>query len=63
VLSAAQLRALPKGTALLLATGTPATLLRLHPHYRGTHAPAIDAEVTALTARIAAAAGNPQETP
>ena len=63
VLSPAQLRALPKGTALLLATGTPATLLRLHPHYRGRHAPAIDAEVTALTARIAAAAGYPQETP
>ena len=53
VLTAAQVRALPKGTALLLATGTPATLLRLDPYYRGPHAAAIDAEAAALTARIA----------
>ena len=62
VLTAAQVRALPKGTALLLATGTPATLLRLHPHYRGPHAHAIDTEATALTARIAATTGT-QENP
>ena len=55
VLTAAQVRALPKGTALLLATGTPATLLRLHPYYAGPHAAAIDTEAAALTARIAAA--------
>ena len=60
VLTAAQVRALPKGTALLLATGTPATLLRLHPHYRGPHAHAIDAEATALTTRIAAAHRHPR---
>jgi type IV secretory pathway TraG/TraD family ATPase VirD4 len=53
VLTPAQVRALPKGTALLLATGTPATLLRLSPHYRGPHAAAVDAEAAALTARIA----------
>ena len=61
VLTAAQVRALPKGTALLLATGTPATLLRLHPYYRGPHAHAIDTEAAALTTRIAADAGHPQE--
>ena len=61
VLTAAQVRALPKGTALLLATGTPATLLRLHPYYRGPHTHAIDAEAAALTTRIAADAGHPQE--
>jgi type IV secretory pathway TraG/TraD family ATPase VirD4 len=54
VLTAAQVRALPKGTALLLATGTPAVLLRLHPYYAGPHATAIDTEAAALTARIAA---------
>ncbi len=56
VLTAAQVRALPKGRALLLATGAPAVLLRLAPYYRGPHASAIDAESSALTTRIAAAA-------
>jgi TraM recognition site of TraD and TraG len=56
VLTPAQVRSLPKGTALLLATGTPATLLRLHPHYRGPHAAAIAAEAAALIDRIAEAA-------
>jgi type IV secretory pathway TraG/TraD family ATPase VirD4 len=56
VLTAAQVRALPKGRALLLATGAPAVLLRLAPYYRGSHASAIDAESSALTTRIAAAA-------
>ena len=57
ILTPAQVRSLPKGTALLLATGTPATLLRLNPHYRGPHAGAIAAEAAALTARIAQATG------
>ena len=56
VLTPAQVRALPKGTALLLATGAPATLLRLDPHYRGPHAGAIAGEAADLTGRIAGAA-------
>ncbi len=63
VLTPAQVRALPKGTALLLATGTPATLLRLQPHYLGPHATAITAEAHALTDRIAQASGQPAQEP
>ena len=37
------------------------TLLRLHPYYRGPHTHAIDTEAAALTTRIAADAGHPQE--
>lgn len=53
VLSPAQVRALPKGRALLLATGTPIVLLTLEPYYRGPHAPVVDAAAAALVARIA----------
>ncbi len=53
IITAAGVRALPKGTALLFSTGAPTVLLRLAPYYRGRHAPAITAEAQALTARIA----------
>lgn len=57
VLTPAQVRALPKGSALLLASGAPVVLLRLSPYYRDPAlAPAIDAEAAALTDRITAAA-------
>ncbi|MBX6721957.1 MAG: type IV secretory system conjugative DNA transfer family protein, partial [Dactylosporangium sp.] len=38
ILEPAQIRALPKGTALLLATGIPVTMIRLLPWYNGPHA-------------------------
>jgi hypothetical protein len=53
VLTPAQVRALPKGTALLMATGAPVALLRLQPYYDGTSAAEIAAEAAALTDRIA----------
>jgi len=46
ILSAAQIRALPKGTALLLTTGAKPAMLRLLPWYDGPRA----AEVTAADA-------------
>ncbi len=57
VITAAQVRALPKGTALLLATGARPVLLGLDPYYRGPHANAIEAEAAALADRIAQGAG------
>jgi type IV secretory pathway TraG/TraD family ATPase VirD4 len=54
ILTAAQVRALPKGTALLLATGSKPVLLRLNPYYEGPDAQAVTAEAARLTARIAA---------
>ena len=53
ILTPAQVRALPKNTALLFATGSPVVLLRLDPSYRGKHAAQLDAEAKALTTRIA----------
>jgi len=47
ILSAAELRALPKGSALLLATGTRPALLALLPWYDGPRAAAIASEVSA----------------
>ncbi|MGB8021939.1 MAG: TraM recognition domain-containing protein [Candidatus Nanopelagicales bacterium] len=53
VLTAAQVRAIPKGTALLMATGSRPVLLRLDPFYTGPDAAAVTQEAAALTARIA----------
>lgn len=53
ILTPAQVRALPKGTALLMATGSKPVLLRLNPYFAGPDAAAVNQEATALTARIA----------
>jgi len=52
VLEPAQVRALDKNTALLLATGIPVTMIRLLPWYEGPHAKQISAETAAATDRI-----------
>lgn len=52
ILTAAQVRALPKGRALLFATGAPPTMLQLCPYYQGPHATAVAAAAQALEARI-----------
>ena len=52
VLEPAQIRALDKGTALLLATGIPVTMIRLLPWYDGPHAKQIAAESAAATNQI-----------
>jgi type IV secretory pathway TraG/TraD family ATPase VirD4 len=46
ILEAADVRALPKGTAVLLATGIRAALVQLQPWYTGPHAAAIAADQT-----------------
>jgi type IV secretory pathway TraG/TraD family ATPase VirD4 len=53
ILSPAAIRALPKGRALLLATGSRPALLRLQPWYAGTRAAQVRAASTAATADIA----------
>ncbi|MGW3459245.1 type IV secretory system conjugative DNA transfer family protein [Streptomyces olivaceoviridis] len=57
VLPADRIRALPKGTALLLATGVRPALIRLRPWYKEPDAPAISAaaakESEAITIRAA----------
>ncbi|WP_051468741.1 type IV secretory system conjugative DNA transfer family protein [Actinomadura oligospora] len=45
ILEAADIRALPAGTALLLATGTRPALIQLRPWYRGPHATDINAAI------------------
>ncbi len=52
ILPAAELRALPKGSALLLATGTRPALLSLLPWYDGPRAGAVASEVATATAGI-----------
>lgn len=52
VLEPAQIRALSKGTALLLATGIPIAMIRLRPWYEGPHAVRISAEAAAATDQI-----------
>jgi type IV secretory pathway TraG/TraD family ATPase VirD4 len=52
ILTAGQVRALPKGSALLLATGAPATLLKLTPYYHGPHANQIARASTELVNAI-----------
>nr|WP_143219925.1 TraG/TraD/VirD4 family protein [Actinomadura sp. CNU-125] len=56
ILEAADIRALPTGTALLLATGTKPALVRLRPWYAGPHATAIDQAIKAADTAIAEAA-------
>ncbi|MFD0746230.1 type IV secretory system conjugative DNA transfer family protein [Phytohabitans flavus] len=57
ILPAEKIRALPKGTALLLATGVRPALIRLRPWYKEPNAAAISAaakaEVQAITERAA----------
>jgi type IV secretory pathway TraG/TraD family ATPase VirD4 len=48
----AQIRALDKGTALLLATGVPIALIRLLPWYNGPHAKQLAAATTDATQLI-----------
>ncbi|GAA2614118.1 TraM recognition domain-containing protein [Actinomadura fulvescens] len=56
ILEAADIRALPTGTALLLATGTKPALIRLKPWYRGPYADQINAATQAAETAIAKAA-------
>ncbi|MFB4298454.1 type IV secretory system conjugative DNA transfer family protein [Actinomadura sp. NTSP31] len=66
ILDAADIRALPKGTALLLATGTKPALIRLRPWYRSPHATAINTAIKNADTAIAEAArrhyGQPERT-
>ncbi|MDT5026709.1 MAG: hypothetical protein QOE61_3135, partial [Micromonosporaceae bacterium] len=52
ILEPAQIRALEKGTALLLATGIPVALIRLLPWYDGPHAKALGVATTEATETI-----------
>ncbi|HEX2806483.1 MAG TPA: TraM recognition domain-containing protein [Kineosporiaceae bacterium] len=52
ILDAADVRALPRGTAILLATGVRAALLELRPWYTGPHAAVISAAVLAAEAEL-----------
>lgn len=54
ILEAAQVRALPKGRALLLTTGAPPALIRLLPWYEGPQRKQIAEAAAAAEARIAA---------
>ncbi len=56
ILEAADIRALPTGTALLLATGTRPALIRLRPWYSGPHAAAIKQAIKTADTAIADAA-------
>ncbi|GAA4238122.1 hypothetical protein GCM10022254_52760 [Actinomadura meridiana] len=56
ILEAADIRALPTGTALLLATGTKPALVRLRPWYTGPHASAISQAIKTADSAIADAA-------
>ncbi|WP_432545869.1 type IV secretory system conjugative DNA transfer family protein [Kineococcus sp. SYSU DK004] len=47
-----ELRALPRGSALLLATGTRAALLQLQPHYRGARSTEIAAAAAEATRQV-----------
>ncbi|MFG2091862.1 type IV secretory system conjugative DNA transfer family protein [Spirillospora sp. NPDC048824] len=56
ILEAADIRALPTGTALLLATGTKPALIRLRPWYSGPHAGPIKQAIKTADSAIADAA-------
>ncbi|GLZ15629.1 hypothetical protein Acsp04_58640 [Actinomadura sp. NBRC 104425] len=56
ILEAADIRALPAGTALLLATGTKPALIRLRPWYQGPHADRIHQAIKTASAAITEAA-------
>jgi type IV secretory pathway TraG/TraD family ATPase VirD4 len=58
ILDPAQIRALPKGSALLLATGVRVAMLRLLPWYAGPHAVEINAAVERATEEITRNAGS-----
>ncbi|WP_433332990.1 type IV secretory system conjugative DNA transfer family protein [Spirillospora sp. CA-294931] len=53
ILEAADIRALPTGTALLLATGTKPALIKLRPWYRSDHADRISKAIKAADTAIA----------
>ncbi|AEV86826.1 conjugal transfer protein TraG [Actinoplanes sp. SE50] len=57
ILEAAQIRALPKGTALLLATGVRVAMLTLLPWYEGPQAQQLSTAVAANTADMTRRAG------
>jgi type IV secretory pathway TraG/TraD family ATPase VirD4 len=57
-MDAGQVRALPKGTALLIATGHRPAMLRLSPWYDGPFAAEIAQADRDLTSRIATAAAH-----
>lgn len=59
ILSPEKIRALPRGTALLLATGVPVALLDLLPWYRGPHADKVTASIDAAQAAATALAATP----
>ncbi|MVZ99070.1 TraM recognition domain-containing protein [Actinomadura sp. LD22] len=63
ILDAADIRALPKGTALLLATGTKPALIRLRPWYQGPHATAITKAIETADTAIAEAARRHHDQP
>jgi type IV secretory pathway TraG/TraD family ATPase VirD4 len=52
VLDPGHLRALPRGRAILLATGAPAAMIELIPWYAGSHADTIGAHTVANTRAI-----------
>ena len=52
ILEPADIRALEKGAALLLATGMPVALMALLPWYEGPHATELNTAVTQATDRI-----------
>ncbi|GAA4968827.1 type IV secretory system conjugative DNA transfer family protein [Kineococcus glutinatus] len=58
ILPPEDLRALPRGTALLLATGTRAALLQLQPYYHGPRRDEIAAAVSAATRQVQEARGS-----
>ena len=58
ILEPAQIRALPKGTALLLATGLPVAMVRLLPWYDGPLAAALTAAAADATDQITRHAAN-----
>lgn len=59
ILDPADIRALPKGRALLLATGTRVAAIALRPWYTGPHRTQIGAAITAATAHITDRAAPP----
>jgi type IV secretory pathway TraG/TraD family ATPase VirD4 len=65
ILEPADIRALPPGTALLLATGARPALISLRPWYTGPDAPRIDAAIARAAAemrRAAQAGETPRDT-
>lgn len=63
ILEPAEIRALPPGTALLLATGARPALIELNPWYAGPHAQVIAATTRTAEDMMRAAASRDQHTP